>query len=467
MIARDPTFAVVGHPNKGKSAIVATLAEDEGVAISDVPGTTTSANSYSFAIEGVTHYVLVDTPGFQRAGAVLRWLEAHDVPASERPETVARFVSEHADDPGFRDECELLAPILAGSGILYVVDGSKPYGPEFEAEMEILRWTGQPRMALVNLIGEGDYLDEWRQGLGQFFSIVRVYDAMRAEFKTRLALLGAFGELQESWRPRLDAAVAALHRERARRFAQSAADIAAGIADCLHLAERRALRPGEASEEVREQVLLRLKKRIADRERQMRDAVQANYRHERLQRDEAPSTLVDMDLFTDEGWELFGLSKTQLVITGTFSGALAGFGVDALVGGASLLLGAGVGAVLGGATTWFGSGELAKTEVLGTPLGGDVLKVGPVTAPNFPWVLLGRAWAHHQLVAERNHAFRERLTLGLSAEGNLMDQVDEDLRRDLAKAIAEVRRSAGNRGAADRLAQSVARLLALDLILAD
>ena len=28
-----PTFAIVGHPNKGKSSIVATLAEDESVAI--------------------------------------------------------------------------------------------------------------------------------------------------------------------------------------------------------------------------------------------------------------------------------------------------------------------------------------------------------------------------------------------------------------------------------------------------
>jgi len=35
-----PKFAVVGHPNKGKSSIVSTLSQDETVTISSIPGTT-------------------------------------------------------------------------------------------------------------------------------------------------------------------------------------------------------------------------------------------------------------------------------------------------------------------------------------------------------------------------------------------------------------------------------------------
>ena len=41
-------------------------------------------------------------------------------------------------------ERRLLAPILAGASVLYVVDGTHPYRPNYEAEMEILRWTGRP-----------------------------------------------------------------------------------------------------------------------------------------------------------------------------------------------------------------------------------------------------------------------------------------------------------------------------------
>ena len=73
-----PRFAIVGHPNKGKSSIVATLAEDDAIAISSHPGTTTHARAYPMRLDGEVLYELVDTPGFQRARETLAWLEAHD-----------------------------------------------------------------------------------------------------------------------------------------------------------------------------------------------------------------------------------------------------------------------------------------------------------------------------------------------------------------------------------------------------
>ena len=83
-----PRFAIVGHPNKGKSSIVATLAEDDAVAISPHPGTTTQARAYPMRLDGETLYELVDTPGFQRARETLAWLEAHDRGAGERATVV-------------------------------------------------------------------------------------------------------------------------------------------------------------------------------------------------------------------------------------------------------------------------------------------------------------------------------------------------------------------------------------------
>ena len=188
-----PRFAIVGHPNKGKSSIVATLAEDDSVAISPEPGTTRIARAYPMRLDGVTLYELIDTPGFQRAREMLAWLNAHDRGAGARTDVVREFVEQHDGVERFHDECQLLRPILDGAGILYVVDGSRPYGAEYEPEMEVLRWTGQPRMALINMIGAGDHVDEWRAALSQFFSIVRVFDAMRSDFDRRIELLRAFG----------------------------------------------------------------------------------------------------------------------------------------------------------------------------------------------------------------------------------------------------------------------------------
>ena len=145
MTDQIPTFAVVGHPNKGKSSIVATLAEDDRVAISPTPGTTRVAQRHVFSIDGEPRYALVDTPGFQRPRELLTWLQERANSASDRPSVVADFVRIHADDPPFVDECELLRPLVAGAGILSVVDGAKPYGAEYELAIEIRQCTGRPR----------------------------------------------------------------------------------------------------------------------------------------------------------------------------------------------------------------------------------------------------------------------------------------------------------------------------------
>ncbi|MDQ7050990.1 MAG: GTPase domain-containing protein [Enterobacterales bacterium] len=68
------SFAVVGHPNKGKSSIVSTLAKNDNVAISRRSGTTT--HSHYFKIDtGNAGFELIDTPGFQRPQKVLQWLK--------------------------------------------------------------------------------------------------------------------------------------------------------------------------------------------------------------------------------------------------------------------------------------------------------------------------------------------------------------------------------------------------------
>ncbi|MFV2089991.1 MAG: DUF3482 domain-containing protein, partial [Pseudomonadales bacterium] len=314
--------------------------------------------------------------------------------------------------------------------------GSKPYGAEYELEMQILQWTGRPRMALINLIGADDHQREWRQALDQYFSLVRVFDAVAADFDTRVALLKVFGELDDEWRAPLDRAVAALVVERDRRRRRSAAEIAACLIDSLQLVERLSLDDDEPMQPAQQRMMERLQKRLRSRERQCREAVQGLYRHQALEWQEGSQSLLDTDLFTHDGWELFGLSRQKLVVSGALTGALAGGGIDALLAGASLALGAGIGALIGGASAWFGSGELARIKVLGETIGGRIVQVGPVKAGNFPWVLLGRAWVHHQLVAERNHAYREVISLALQSDQNLMDGLPDELRKELQKVFA-------------------------------
>jgi hypothetical protein len=436
-----PRFAIVGHPNKGKSSIVSTLAEDDAVAISSHPGTTTQARAYPMRLDGEVLYELVDTPGFQRARETLAWLEAHDRGAGARAAVVAEFLQAHENDARFHDERELLKPIVEGAGILYVVDGSRPYGRQYEAEMEVLRWTGRPRMALINLISTGDHVGEWRAALAQYFSIVRVFDAVLADFGKRIELLRAFGAIDEQWAAPLNRAADVLVAERQRRMRRAAAEIGDFLIAALTatvtvpLPERTAERAAEVS--ARE----RLREEVRRRELEARRSVQGIYKHAGLEARESTGSYLVEDVFSARSFSVFGLSTAQLAFTGAASGAIVGGVVDVALGGASLLLGAGIGAAIGGFGTLAGAGQLAKVQVLGLPFGGYELTVGPITDPNLPWVLLGRAMVHAKLVAERNHARREALVVDTQAGTHLAGAIDPKRRGKLEVVFRQLRRA--------------------------
>ena len=439
-----PRFAIVGHPNKGKSSIVATLAEDETVAIAPQPGTTTRSTSYPMRLDGEVLYELIDTPGFQRAREVLEWLVAHDEGADARADTVRRFLETHADNPRFHDECELLGPVMDGAGILYVVDGSRPYGRQYEAEMEILRRTGRPRMALINLIGTGDHVEEWQAALGQYFSIVRIFDALRADFAKRIELLRAFAAIEERGARQLNVAADALIREREHRRQRAARVIADLLVDVLTASVRLPLPDREAQAGIEETARAKLRDTIRQREHAARKAVQQTYRHADTSVEDKSQTPLTEDVFSRRSFRIFGLSRQQLAVTGAASGAAAGGLIDVAVGGASLLLGAGIGAALGAAGALGGARRLARVEVLGRPLGGHELVVGPITDPNLPWVLLARALLHVRLVAERNHARRDQLVIEAETNDGAGRELGAASRAPIEALFRRIRKQRGD-----------------------
>lgn len=438
-VAAVPTFAVVGHPNKGKSSIVATLAQDDSVRIAPEPGTTTACREYPMRIDGRVQYVLVDTPGFQRARRALAWMRQRETTAAAHRAVVEAFVAEHRGRGTFDDECELLAPVLGGAGILYVVDGSRPYGPEYEAEMEILRWTGQPSMALINPIGGERHVEEWRAALEQYFKIVRVFDALTAPFERRLELLRGFGQLVEAWREPLEAAVKALAEERVQVHRRVARILAGLLTDVLTSTTSRRLAADADPTLYREGLERELEDALRRREREARRAVERVYGHRSVEREERPFELLDQDLFSTDQWFFWGLNRRQLAATGAAGGALVGGALDASVGGASLLLGTAVGAAVGGAGAWLSAKRLTRTRVLSLPLGGRLLRCGPVHSANFPYVVLGRALYHHARIAGRTHADRGTLALGGDADPGGMARLDPARRRELERLFRAIR----------------------------
>ncbi|PHS34341.1 MAG: GTP-binding protein [Sulfurovum sp.] len=432
MMKTHPRFAVVGHPNKGKSSIVSALALDDTVQISDIPGTTSKKRSFPLKVDGKILYELIDTPGFQRARRVLAWLEKHDVPADKKFEVVQMFVSEHRDDPRFNDEIELLEPIMDGAGIIYIVDGSKPYGEEYEAEMEVLRWTGQPSMALINHIEEADYSLEWKRALGQYFKMVRTFNPMTINLAQHVSILESMAQLKEEWIAPVKASIKLFEQYQEQKLEESSQAITKLLYDALSHVEELSMQSDEASEEEKERIEENYKEYLRNLEIDTQKKIENIWNHGHLQKKQTLLTFEDLDLFSEESASVFGLTRIELLITGATSGAVTGAGIDLLFAGHTLLLGGTIGALVGGIGAYFGFNELSEIKVMGQVLGKRYLQMGPMKNRNFSYIVLGRAIFHTSSVANRSHAIRS--VAALTMDNRFKETwLDDDLKTSLEK----------------------------------
>ena len=407
-----PKFAVVGHPNKGKSSIVASLALDDSIQIGNTPGTTQIKRGFPLKVDGKIVYELFDTPGFQRARRVYAWLEEHgDVPASRRIDIVKKFVYEHRDNPKFRDEIELLDPIINGAGVIYVVDASKPYGEEYEIEMEILRWCGQPSMAILNLIGDDDYREEWSRALGQYFRLVRTYNPMSAGHKEHIELLESMAQLNEEWTKPIKQAINVLKKFYDLKVAQTVSTISDYMVKVLSFVHKQKIEAESATPKEEERAKEAYRKKILNYEHKEQQSVEKIWQHSDIQKDKNELNLEKLGLFSKESASIFGLSQKELILTGASAGAITGGGLDLLVAGSSFFLGTVIGGVVGGVGAMYGFNNLYELKVLGQSVGRRELTVGPMQNLNFPYIVLGRALYHASLLAKRSHATRGAIDL--------------------------------------------------------
>ena len=441
-----PVIAILGDVNHGKSSVVATLAEDDSVAIGAFPTTT---HCQSFRVRDLLEFV--DTPGFQNAREALRELQGagtHNEPLA----VFREFVARHRDDRFFINECRLLEPVLAGASLLYIVDVAQPLEPRHEAEMEILRLTGVPRIALLNQTAEPRHRAAWEGRLRQNFSAVIDFDAHRADFSNRLALLEALATVDAAGKAKLRAAIAMLQRDRDEKLDTAARIIIDAESDLLTWKHTEALRDPMRIAAQRREIEERFRAKLGERETAAHRELVRTFAHHRVTVDGSgmPDFLRD-GLFVEKTWSLLGLSGWRLLAAGAGGGALVGAKVDLLFGGTTWGLGAAVGGAIGGGAALAGSRSApnltVKVPYFSRAIVGSELTAGPVTHENFPWIVLDRALGVFVSVSRRAHARQDEETLDATALAARLheakagaDQAPEELRKTLAKAFRDMRK---------------------------
>jgi Domain of unknown function (DUF3482)/50S ribosome-binding GTPase len=426
-----PVFAVVGRVNMGKSAVIATLLEiddNELVRVSPTPGETTRCQPHRVVFGDRECVRFIDTPGFSRPVEALRAIQSIHGPGTPGLESLRKFVTEAGDE--FGDEKRLLEPLLAGAGILYVVDPAKPLRDDFLAEMEILRWTGRPRLALLNRRNNAAGSDEesWKTRLGGSFNLVRTFDAHHARYEERLRLLKALLEIEETHRERLQETIQFVEDEWTGRREEAAEAVIGFLESALGLRvsatlEERDLAIPSRREKKTEFLSKQYFTELAELERSCFKNLLKIYRHHLLKADSLPEAFRGIDLESEETWTKWGLGRGQLAAISALVGGSAGLAVDAATGGFSHGAGTVFGALSGGAIAWWKGGNLPDLRISltgGVTLGtgeGKSLVMGPPKNPNFPWVLLDGVLSRYRQMLARAHGRRDEEVLAGSDVG--------------------------------------------------
>ncbi len=427
-----PEFAVIGHPNEGKSSVLSTLAEDDSVRISPMPGETRECQAFPVCIDGREIIRFTDTPGFQNPQKSLQWMQGYQ---GDDGNLIADFIAAHRDDPDFQDDCKLLTPLLRGAGIIFVVDGSRPLRNMDKAEMEILRLTGCPRMAIINCKdADTTWLGKWQSEFRKHFNSIRLFNSCQATYGERIELLESLKGIDQALHPVLDKVVRSFKEDWEQRNTQVVELLLDLIEEGIGYSRSLPLKTGEDEEPLKKKLHKEYENFLRRREEGCQKEIRALYKHNIFNLELPAHPILQEDLFSEKTWEFLGLNSSQLIMAGALSGAAIGAGIDVAAAGLSFGVFSTIGGLVGAAGTALkGRTFLSDTRLLGMRLDTQQVTVGPVKNIQLLFVLLDRQFLFYSHVVNWAHGRRDHETLtgsdetlpakfGYSADWNSQDR---------------------------------------------
>ena len=412
-----PEFAIIGHPNEGKSSVLSTLAEDDSVRVSSTPGETTVCRTFPVLIDGREMLRFTDTPGFQNPGRVLSELKNR---FSESLDPIKEFRAFAATIPELHDDYELLAPLERGAGIIYIVDGSRPVRNVDKAEIEILRLSGKPRMAIINCKeDEEKYLEAWKNEFRKNFNSNRRFNAHRATYSERISLLEALKSIEQDWQDTIDEVVSMFKADWQNRSNVTADIITNQLHEALTFTLHENISSTTDTELARKILFNEYSEQLRKNETNAHTQIKRLFKHNIFNYELPQHSLLHDDLFDKKTWQLLGLTKKQVIIAGGIGGAALGASLDVAALGHGLGIFTAVGSMAGALGAFFGGEKISEqAKILGISMGGNQIQIGPTKSIDLLFVLLNRSLLFYQYTINWAHGRRDYESLEQSEANN-------------------------------------------------
>ncbi len=403
---KTPEIAILGHPNEGKSSVLSTLAEDDSVRVSSIPGETTECRTFPVVIDGKELLRFTDTPGFQYPQQILEELKTF----SGNSETRLKQLMEcTGSSPEFADDHELLRPVVRGAGIIYVVDGSRPVRSVDRAEMEILRLIGRPRMAVINCKDDNfRYLDDWKDEFRKRFNAIRLFNAHRATYRERIELLESLKAIDQDWHTLLNEIIVSFKADWESRTRTCSEIICSLLKRSLSLQLCENFSNGQDTGQKESKLVQEYSRRVMDMEAQAHQQIRLLFKHNIFDYKLSKHSILGDDLFNEKTWQLLGLTGKQFLIIGGLGGAAVGAGIDIAALGHGLGLFTALGGIAGTVGAIAGRSRMsADASFMGVKIAGPQILVGPAENISLLFVLLNRALLYYQQSINWAHGRRD------------------------------------------------------------
>ncbi len=407
-----PSFVIAGQPNEGKTTVVATLTEDEKARIGPIPGTTRELKKYTVEIDGEPKLILYDTPGFENPGELLEWFQIH-ASRHENPAEAFLAISNHGKNYPF--DCEILKPIAAGAAVIHVVNPGREPRQEDGFEAEIFRRCKVPRIGVMNRRSGGtDHRKEWIGLMKSEMNTWREFNACEAVFADRRELLEAFTIAVPEWSQQMKEVVRSLAEQWNTRLFETASLIVDTLRNSVKIQVFEPYDGVQDQEAAKSRADKMVRDKLGELEKDFRHKTRGVFRHGTDHW--TAGKLLELDLFDEKVWQVFGFSKKALVIGGALAGAGIGTLIDIATGGGTIGIGALVGAVVGGVGTYFSADKavemtlpglrLGPLKIPGRKIGGVSLKAGIERRSKLPGILLDRMSCYAVASARWSHGRR-------------------------------------------------------------
>jgi hypothetical protein len=275
-------------------------------------------------------------------------------------------------------------------------------------EMDILRLTGRPRMAIINCKDDDfRYLDEWKSQFNRHFNMTRVFNAHKATYSQRIALLESLKSIDQDWEEALSLVVTSFKKDWAQRNSLTAAAICQLLKECATYTTHATCSTKARIPEIREQLLMQFQKHLTKAEARCHQRIKHLFKHNIFKYSLPDQSILHEDLFDKSTWHVLGLNPKQLATAAAVTGGSIGAAVDLAAAGLTFGIFTAIGSALAaGYVLWDGE-RFAKTRVKGIGLGGYQVQMGPVDNVQLLYILLDRALIYYSHVINWAHALRD------------------------------------------------------------